>query len=602
MLGGPADDPTLQNGVECTYRVRGNTFVDANGNGTHDLSEPTVGKWVEGKATPMATTAAPAVTGTPTVPVTAVVALRGHRTVQVNWTLPERGTDEGTGGAIAGYRVMLMSPAQAPAPSVVAVAANVSATTDSHTFKGLNNGWEYTPVVVPSQRQGRGPVAAGAAVSPSVTAPGAPSNLRVTPGLPGGTTLNVLWNASTSTPSAEVSGYVLQQRTSATAAAAAGEWAVTVPPAGTANRNFVTGLTSGTSYDFRVRAITATVENAPWSTAVSGTPKATPGSVSNIAVFAGDRSLTLAWTPAAGNGSPVTSYTLQRRYNVADGLTPNPWISAGSAVGSLFPNKTITGLDNGTTYQIRIAANNAGGRGDWVETTGAPDRTAGSLPAPTSVKAVVVPSLDAAGAINATAQINVTWNRVPRATSYAVEWLQVLDATGTTFGDPANATWVKTGVVLQGNATSASITGLAANAIFAVRVRAATPLLSRYGFSAAVTAGRAPAVAPTDVGVVQIVGSRTLRVSWTSLNATDAENNKVTTYKVSWGPTEILVTSDRGSATVTAPANAGTGTPMSYDITGLNTIGQPIRVTVQAVNKIGAGAIGTATYPEPDPG
>ena len=143
---------------------------------------------------------------------------------------------------------------------------------------------------------------------------------------------------------------------------------------------------------------------------------------------------------------------------------------------------------------------------------------------------------------------------------------------------------------------------LAANATFAVRVRAETPILSRYGFSAAVTAARAPAVAPTDVGVVQIVGSRTLRVSWVSLNATAAENNKVTTYKVSWGPTEILVTSDRGSATVTAPTNAGTGTPMSYDITGLNTIGQPIRVTVQAVNKIGAGAIGIATYPEPDPG
>ena len=290
-----------------------------------------------------------------------------------------------------------------------------------------------------------------------MTAPGAPSNLRVTPA--GATSLNVLWNVSTSTPSAEVSGYVLQQRTSATAAAAAGEWVATVPPAGTANRNFVTGLTSGTSYDFRVRAITATVENAPWSTAVSGTPKATPGSVSNIAVFAGDRSLTLAWTPAAGNGSPVTSYTLQRRYNVADGLTPNPWISAGSAVGSLFPNKTITGLDNGTTYQIRIAANNAGGRGDWVETTGAPNRTEGSLPAPTSVKAVVVPSLDAAGAINPTAQINVTWNRVPRATSYTVEHLQVLDATGTTVGDASDtAAWVKTGVVVQGNATSASIT------------------------------------------------------------------------------------------------------------------------------------------------
>ena len=154
LLGGaldPASPGTLINGVECTYRVRADVFVDGNGNSTRDANEPIIGKWVEGKATPAATTApprGPAATVVPDAP-TGVGAIPGNRTIQVNWALPGPGQGTGTGGPITGYRVTLVSPSPVPVASVT-----VSATTESTTFTGLNNAWNYTATVVALNARG----------------------------------------------------------------------------------------------------------------------------------------------------------------------------------------------------------------------------------------------------------------------------------------------------------------------------------------------------------------------------------------------------------------------------------------------------------------
>ena len=159
---GTADDPGLINGVECTYRVRANVYVDANGSGTQDASEPTIGKWVEGKATPMPTTAGDPPTDTPTritdfntppaEPTTAadapinVSAVAGQPVMQVSWKAVHP-TRQGN-GPYTGYRVTLFSPAQAPpALSVPVASVTVSANTETRTFTGLTNGWNYTAVV-----------------------------------------------------------------------------------------------------------------------------------------------------------------------------------------------------------------------------------------------------------------------------------------------------------------------------------------------------------------------------------------------------------------------------------------------------------------------
>ena len=605
LLGGDGSDATnrmLQNGVECTYRVRANVFTDSNGDGVKQAGEPNVGVWVEGKATPAVTTAAtpPATTLVP-VASTAVTAIPGNRAVQVNWTLVPA-ANQGTGGPITGYKVTLSSPATVPVASVT-----VSATTESHMFTGLTNGWAYTASVVAVNASGDGaPAAADAAVTPGAVQ-GAPTNVRVTQGPTRGTTLKVAWNAPASNRLATVTGYTLQQRNSAFGTTAATAWVEASPqPTGTATMvEEVTGLTPGRSYDFRVRSTGVTVADSPanvsgpWSAVVSGTSTNVPGIATNIDVTENDGSLTLEWTPADGMGSKVTSYTLT--YVRTTSSTHNPVVSAGSVAASPLPTKTITGLTNGVSYTISIKTHNAQGSSTGSATaTGTPAAGGGSLPAPTSVKATVVPVVNDDGTIGARPTINVTWNAVPGATAYVVEWLRAIGFgdSATTLGDPTND-WLSTGVRIVPRTTSANITGLeTVNGTYVVRVRAATPL-GRYGYSAAVKTERAPSAAPTAVSVVQIVGTTTLRVDWTSLTASAARMQGVTGYKVSWGPTNDQVPGNRGTAMVAAPANAGAGVPMSYNITGLNAIGQPIRVTVAAVNNIGAGAYSAGTYPPP---
>ncbi len=613
LLGGalsPTAAGTLQNGVECTYRVRATPFTDSDGDESKDANEPfEPTPWVEGKATPAATTAvsAPDATVVPIAP-TGLSVIGSIRSLQVNWTLvPAAGS--GTGGPITGYKVTLSSSSNRRV-DVPLVSATVSATTESHTFTGLSHSWVYKPSVVAVNASGDGaPADTGDTGWSPIASPGAPTNVRVTQGSTRGTTLKVAWNAPAANSLATVTGYSLQQRSSATATAPATAWvAADVQPAATATMATVgatTPLTAGTSYDFRVRASgTATVDgntvvNGPWSAVASGTATGMPGAVDpdNIAVVANDGSLTLAWTPASSGGSEVTSYSLRYRRDPNTGY--NPWVSAGSAAGSLLPTKTITGLTNGVGYTISITSHNAQGSSTTPATaTGTPVAGGGSLSAPTSVKTTVVPVVSSEdGTLAASPTINVTWNAVPRATSYTVEYLQVLDADGAA-GDPTG-TW--TAVTAIPRATSANITGLTVGNTYVVRVRAATPL-GRYGFSAAVKVENAPSLTDATVlavDVVQIAGTTTLRVNWTSLNASVARMQGVTGYKVSWGPTNDQVTGNRGTATVAAPANPGNGVPMSYDITGLTAIGQTISVSVAAVNKIGAGTQGRDTYPPP---
>ncbi|MXW76738.1 MAG: hypothetical protein F4Z58_12015, partial [Acidimicrobiaceae bacterium] len=602
LLGGalsPTDVGTLQNGVECTYRVRANLFVGA------DLTsfDASAGDryidnlvWVEGKATPMATTAPPAApTGVPGA--VTPEAASGNRVVQVSWGLVQ---DPADGSPVTGYKVTLSSPATVPVASVT-----VNATTESHTFTGLTNGWGYTASVVAVNARGDG---AAPAATPTVTpgaSPGAPTNLRVTQGATPGTTLKVEWNAPAANNLATVSGYTLQQRGSATADTPATGWvSASAQPSGTATMIEVTGLDAGTPYDYRVQARTDTdgASTGIWSATVSGTPSGIPGSsASNLAVFPNDGSLTLVWAPGDGNGSNVTSYSLSYRRSPNEGY--NPWVSAGSVAASMLLTKTITGLNNGQAYEVQIFAHNALGRSSEpasLSTGTTPSAGGGSLSAPTSIKTTVVPTIasrdNSTGVVTngTTASINVTWNAVRGATAYTVDYLTV---SGDSV-DPASSSWLGTGVTVAPNTTTASITGLsvADGATYVVRVRASTPV-GHYGFSAPVKAELAPTFTATDlrVSVVSIVGTPTLRVDWTALNAATTQSERVTGYKVSWQPANSLVSGNRGDATVPAPAEPGSA--MSYNITGLTAIGQSIVVTVQAVNNVGAGQGDGYVYP-----
>ena len=102
-------------------------------------------------------------------------------------------------------------------------------------------------------------------VESNVTVPGAPTGLTV---IPGNQKLTASWSPPSSNGGAAISGYKLQHKEDS-----ATDWpTATDVPSATAE---ITGLTNGTSYDVRVRAVNSR-GSGDWSAVAMGTPMETP--------------------------------------------------------------------------------------------------------------------------------------------------------------------------------------------------------------------------------------------------------------------------------------------------------------------------------------
>ncbi|HWJ84177.1 MAG TPA: fibronectin type III domain-containing protein, partial [Cellulomonas sp.] len=123
-------------------------------------------------------------------------------------------------------------------------------------------------------------------------------------------------------------------------------------PAGTRSYTF-SGATTGQPYKVSVRAKNKAGWGTPGTTTAStfGLP-GVPGGVAATAT-AGDGSITVSWSPAGDNGSPITAYELRQ----GDG--------AAQSVGGSRTSFTFTGLDGGKTYQYQVRSVNAAGSSAW---------------------------------------------------------------------------------------------------------------------------------------------------------------------------------------------------------------------------------------------
>ena len=122
----------------------------------------------------------------------------------------------------------------------------------------------------------------------------------------------------------------------------------------------ITGLTNGTSYKFKIRAVNALGEGA--ESAVQGpfVPNTVPGTPSTISGNSGFNQQTfISWGTPSNGGSTITDYVIQYSTSAsfASGITT--WSHAASASSSA----TITGLTNGTPLYFRVAAINNGTNG-----------------------------------------------------------------------------------------------------------------------------------------------------------------------------------------------------------------------------------------------
>ena len=173
-------------------------------------------------------------------------------------------------------------------------------------------------------------------------------------------------------------------------------------------------------------------------------------------VTSGDTTLTVAWTAPAG-ATGITAYDVRHIETGADETDDANWTVEDNAWTSGTLEDTITGLTNGTEYDVQVRAVNSHGDGTWSATkTGTP-----ALPAPTigSVRAD-----DRAVLVSWSAPTGITTG----VAAYDVRYIE------TSADETVDANWtVEEDAWKEGNGSLAyAVTGLTNGTEYDVQVRA----------------------------------------------------------------------------------------------------------------------------------
>jgi fibronectin type 3 domain-containing protein len=344
-----------------------------------------------------------------------------------------------------------------------------------------------------------GPYSTIAAVTtpgaPDTTPPSAPTGL--TPTVVSSSQIDLAWTASTD--AVGVTGYRVER----CAGASCTNWAQVGTPATTAFSN--TGLTAGTTYRFRVRAVDAAGNLSAYSAIATA---ATPGGGDTTAPSAptgltptvvSTSQIDLAWTASTDNVG-VTGYRVER----CAGASCTSWAQVGAPATTSFSN---TGLAANTTYRFRVRAVDAAGNLSAYSAIASGRTLANDTTAPTAPTGLTATP-------QSPTQVNLGWTASTDnvgVTGYRVERCQ---GTGcTNFAQVGTPT-----------TTSYSDTGPLPSTTYRYRVRASDAAGNLSSYSSIVTAttpgvpDNSPPTAPTGLsGTAQ--GSSQVNLSWSA--ATD---------------------------------------------------------------------------------
>ena len=416
----------------------------------------------------------------------------------------------------------------------------VDARSTGATITGLRNGTTYEVRVRAVNSVGVGdwsPIRRGTPVA-AASPPSAPSALTVTAG---DGQLVVSWQAASGN-GAPIDDYEVQHRPEG------GSWRGRFVDARSTGAT-ITGLRNGTTYEVRVRAVNS-VGVGDWSPIRRGTPVAAaspPSAPSALTVTAGDGQLVVSWQAPADDGAAIDDYEVQYR---SEGGSWRGGFVDGDNTGA-----TITGLDNGTTYEVRVRAVNSVGAGDW-----SPIRRG------TPVAAASPPSAPSALTVTAgDGQLVVSW-QAPADDGAAIDDYEVQYRS-------EGGSW--RGGFVDGDNTGATITGLDNGTTYEVRVRAVNSVGAgdwspiRRGTP---VAAASPPSAPSALTVT--AGDGQLVVSW---QAPADDGAAIDDY-------EVQYRSEGGSWRGGFVDGDNTGAT----ITGLDN-GTTYEVRVRAVNSVGAG-------------
>jgi uncharacterized repeat protein (TIGR02543 family) len=448
---------------------------------------------------------------------TAITNVAGNITLTAQWTIAVPGIP-GTPTAAPGNgsaTITIAAPTTGGLPSSYTVTASpggatctVTAPGTSCTIAPLTNGTAYTFTSTATNAAGSSTSAstATAAITPAGV-PLSPSSITGT-GLGGSTTIE--WIVPTSDGGSAITDYVIEY-----SVAGSGTWTTFADGTSTATTATITGLTAGSSYEFRVSAKNLIGSSLPSFT--SPVVDALPAAPTISSVTGASGKVTVAWNAPSHLGSgTLTDYEV------------TAYDADGNVAGSCNPASgqrtcEVTGLDNGSSYTFKVAA---------VTTVGSSVQSSAS----SVVVPAGVPSSPAnVVAVTSGSNMTVTFdapsdNGGSAITSYVVT------------SDPAGAT-----CTVGANATTYTCTGLTAGTNYSYSVKAVNSKgeSSASLASTGVTAVAAPS-APQNVSAVITAGTTTLSAT-VSFDAPLNENGSpVTSYTVTASP-------GGATCTVTAP-------------------------------------------------
>jgi lysophospholipase L1-like esterase len=263
-------------------------------------------------------------------------------------------------------------------------------TGSSWVAAGLTPGGRYEFKLQSLNGLVRGGFSNVAGVTAGGVTPGGSTDLRATPGINQAT---LSW-----TPVAGASGYYVYQRN--VSAGEAGFTQLEYPVTGSSW--VAAGLTPGGRYEFRLQSVNGLIRGGFSNTAGVTAGGITPAGPANLRATAGDRAVTLTWTPAA-NASGYSVYVRNATAGEPN-LVKLPYPVSGSSW-------TARGLIPGAVYQFQLRSLNGyveGGFSDVVTVT-----ASGAVPAgPGNLRAVA--------ANQANGQVALSWSPAANATGYYV--------------------------------------------------------------------------------------------------------------------------------------------------------------------------------------
>ena len=303
-----------------------------------------------------------------------------------------------------------------------------------------------------------------------------PTNVNVTATA---TTITVSWDA--------VAGATTYEVASATGPGGSiyhGNFAVTAPTV----TKTLTGLITGTTYRIWVKAKIGSI-SSEFSAFIDVTPSApaAPQAPTGLTLVGGSGLITASWTAPTNTGAAISGYDVEYREGTSANFTDWPFTGTGTST-------TITGLNSGTIYQVRVRAINSGGAGDW-----SPTATVTQLE---RVTGVVITTPNDNG-------LTVTWDEVEHVTEYRVQW-------ATSSGGQSNANEAE-GITGHTH----EIIGLTTNVEYFVHVRAET---SAVGFTTGEYSAEVSqrTAIPAPANVITSVTATTITVSWDAVTGATA--------------------------------------------------------------------------------